>query len=79
MRFNPWKCPECGKPAAGTLETIPGMALLTFDENGEAEYDGETKVYWDGQTTVTKTTAELDEACLLQCPNGHEWPAEQLD
>jgi hypothetical protein len=51
MRFKPWKCPECGQPAKGTLETISGLALMTFDAEGNAEYDGETKVDWDNQVT----------------------------
>jgi hypothetical protein len=75
MRFKPWKCPECGQPAKGTVDTIPGLALLAFDGEGNAEYDGETKVDWDNQTT------RHDEAGhdLLECPAGHQWPAERED
>lgn len=75
MRFIPWKCPECGQAARGTLETIPGLALLTFDAGGHAEYDSETQVAWDNQATLH------DEAGrdLLECPAGHQWPAERKD
>lgn len=71
MRFSPWKCPECGQAAKGTLETIPGLALLIFDDDGQATYAGETEIDWDSQAT------QHDEAgrVLLQCPDGHQWPA----
>lgn len=75
MRFTPWKCPECGQPAKGTLETVPGLALLTFDDDGKAEYDGETKIDWDGQES------QQDECgrSLLECHAGHQWPATRED
>ena len=71
MRLEPWKCPECDQPAKGTLESIPGVARLLFDEDGNAEYFGQTDVCWDGQQTV------LDESgrATLVCPEGHDWPA----
>ena len=50
MQFNPWKCPECDQAATGTVEVIHGLALLIFDEQGNADYAGETKVDWDSQT-----------------------------
>jgi hypothetical protein len=75
MRFKPWKCPECGQPAKGTLETIPGLALLTFDDDGQAEYDGETDIDWNNQATL-HDDASRD---MLECPDGHQWPAERED
>jgi len=71
MRLDPWKCPECDQPAKGTLETIPGIALLLFDEDGNAEYFGQTDVCWDGQTTVRD---DRDRVRLI-CADGHEWLA----
>jgi hypothetical protein len=73
MRFTPDKCPECGEQALGTLETVPGLALLVFDDNGDAE--GETKIDWDSQVS------QRDEAgrVLLECSEGHQWPAERSD
>ena len=75
MRLNPSKCPQCGQQAKGTLETIPGVARLLFDEDGRAEYTGSTDVCWDGQETV------LDESgrATLVCPDGHDWPAVMDD
>jgi hypothetical protein len=75
MRFDPSKCPECGQQATGTLETIPGIALLMFDEDGAADYQGETRVCWDGQMTVR---AE-DGLATLVCPDGHDWLAVMDD
>ena len=75
MRFTPWKCPECGEPAQGTVDTIPGLALLAFSGDGNAEYAGETKVDWNNQAT------RHDEfgADLLECPAGHQWAAKRED
>lgn len=75
MRFTPANCPECGQLAHGTLETVPGIALLVFDDNGNAEYEGETKIDWDSQVS------QRDEAgrVLLECSEGHQWPAERRD
>lgn len=75
MRFTPWKCPECGQPAKGTVETIPGLALLTFDDDGQTEYAGETEIDWNNQAS------EQDEygRYLLECHAGHKWPAERKD
>lgn len=72
MRLEPWKCPECDQPAKGTLETIPGVALLLFDEEGNAEYAGGNDVCWDGQTTI------VDDAGMVTaiCPAGHQWQAK---
>ena len=75
MRFSPWKCPECGQAARGTSETITGLALLMFDDDGQAEYAGETELDWNSQVT------RHDEAGndLLECPAGHRWPAVRED
>jgi hypothetical protein len=75
MRFTPWKCPECGQPAEGTLESTPGLALLIFDEGANAEYEGETKMDWDHQATLRD-----EEGCVtLECKEGHRWPATRED
>ena len=71
MRFNPWKCPECSQPAAGTVEIIHGLALLLFDERGDADYAGETKVSWDSQTSLLDARGRI----TLKCRNGHQWQA----
>jgi hypothetical protein len=71
MRFDPPTCPECGEYAKGTFETIPGVALLMFDDDGNAEYFGQTDVGWDGQETDRD---EQGRATLI-CPSGHAWQA----
>jgi len=75
MRFSPWKCPTCGQPAAGTLETVPGLALLAFDDSGQAGYEGETKLDWNGQVTCRNESGKA----ILECPAGHQWPADRND
>ena len=75
MRFTPWKCPDCGQPAEGTVETVPGLALLVFDDSGQAEYEGETKIEWDGQATCRDESGNT----ILECPNGHQWSAKHGD
>ena len=74
MRFTPWKCPRCGQAAAGTLETVPGLALLMFDNNGQAEYTGETTLDWNDQAT----DQEFGKV-ILECPQRHRWSAEHED
>ena len=73
MRFNPRHCPHCGELAKGTAENVPGRCDLEFDENGDAEYDGDgTKLFWDGAETDTDDEGRV----LLLCSNGHDWRAE---
>ena len=71
MRFDPWKCPTCDQPAKGTLDLIPGLARLLFDDNGNADYLGETLVDWEGQRTPTDDQGRV----TLCCPDGHQWQA----
>jgi hypothetical protein len=71
MRFDPWKCPECGQPAKGILETVPGLTRLFFDEDGDAEYDGGVDLCWDGLTEVRDTDGRV----TLECSEGHQWQA----
>ena len=59
-----------GTRIIGTLESIPGTALiLGVDDDGTPEYLGETEVFWDGQQTCTGDQGQtiwIDE-------NGYEW------
>ena len=71
MQFSPWKCPECDQAATGTVELIRGLALLIFNEQGNADYEGETKVDWDRQTSQLDACGRV----TLECPNGHQWQA----
>lgn len=75
MKYTPWKCPACGEHADGTLETVTGKALLNFDADGNAEYGGETEIFWDEQKTVRDEAGPV----TLICANGHDWQAEQDD
>lgn len=69
MKFGTPKCPTCGELASSTLERILGSAELTFDDDGIAEYTGDTRISWDTQETV-----EDSEGCVtLACDDGHEW------
>ena len=72
MKITPHLCPKCGSAATGTAERVPGIALLTFDDHGNAEYTGETKLNWDGQTTER----DDQERVVLLCPEFHYWLAE---
>lgn len=48
--FTKVYCPLCKTLASATVESIPGTAQLQETEDG-LEYQGETKVEWDGQKT----------------------------
>lgn len=48
-----------GSPIIGTSESIPGTALASGfhrdkDQGLDFEHEGETEVFWDGQTTNTR-------------------------
>lgn len=78
MKFATMTCPECGEPAAGSLETIQGRAEFTEpDENGHVDYAGETEMFWDTQEMMIKTTEGKEYVALL-CHNGHDWQSEVL-
>lgn len=68
MRFAAPACPTCGKQAEGTLETVYGVAVLQFDEEGRAEYAGGTEMDWHSQQTV-----DGPGGVTLECPEGHRW------
>jgi hypothetical protein len=71
MWFEPWKCPECGHPAKGMLEMVPGLTRLLFDADGDAEYDGGVDLCWDGQTVMRDEQGRV----TLECCEGHQWQA----
>lgn len=74
MRFSVPLCPACTQPAAGIWENVPATAGLNR-EGDVFDYDGESRMHWDGQTP------EVDELgrVTLVCAAGHEWRAEMLD
>jgi hypothetical protein len=71
MKFSPHTCPTCGEVTKGTVETVEGIALLDFDEDGDADWEGTTEISWDTQKTIT----EEDGIVTLVCDNGHSWQA----
>ena len=71
MRF---KSPS-GSPIIGTKENVPGCALAThYTEQGDPQYDGETTMYWDDQTSVTAAGGGL----VYIDDEGVEWRFDQL-
>jgi hypothetical protein len=76
MKLEPLHCPECGEPARYTCDTIPGYAILTEpDGNGNVEYIGETKVFWDGQTSNRNADGQIE----VSCRDWHTWHARDSD
>jgi len=72
MKLSKPCCPECGKPAIGTIENV--VALSTFSGNpsrGPVEYDGFTEMGYspDEQKTVKNEEGEQQVACK----NHHRW------
>jgi len=73
MFYTPARCSECGRLAYGTLERMDGIAVLAFDDDGSAEYQGWTDVDWETQKTVRNKQGLV----TLVCPSGHQWQAEE--
>lgn len=77
------KCPECGEDIQGTVDLVPGVALMTVAPDGAFEWDGETKMTWDGQSNwedhrismgVPPSTPKR--MWRVTCANAHEWLVE---
>ena len=47
--------------------------FVIFDESGQAEHQGETKLDWNGQTTRHNEAGKV----ILERPEGHQWPADR--
>jgi hypothetical protein len=67
-----------GVPIIGTVDILPCCALAetyAIDEDGTVtpEYDGESRMYWDGQYTE-----EHDGELLYQCSEGLSWTRKQI-
>jgi hypothetical protein len=75
MKFDVPRCPVCNELAKGTLESVPGMALLIFKQEGEAEYLGETEIFWKDQVTRFDRKGRV----TLLCTNGHQWRSRRHD
>jgi len=70
MKFDPIHCPECGELAKGTVDLVPGLALLTDpDDDGQVDYEGETEIAWDCQETIQDEEGKFK----LECSNVHNW------
>jgi hypothetical protein len=69
MTFDTPRCEICGEPARGTLETVSAVAILLFDEEGRAEYLGETQIGWNRQVTQRDVQGRV----ALVCSNDHVW------
>jgi len=75
MKFDVPCCSVCGEAATGTLESVPGLALLVFDQQGLAEYAGETRWDWNSQATLRDGLGRA----MLECCHGHQWPSHMDD
>ncbi|MEQ8788715.1 MAG: hypothetical protein RIC55_20560 [Pirellulaceae bacterium] len=74
MRLVPPRCPTCGAPPTGILETIQGVAHLDVGKD-DAEYAGGTEVLWDTQTPVRDDAHRV--TLVGECD--HLWQAELIE
>lgn len=70
---------KTGRRIIGTFDSIPAIALLIGrSEDGSLVYEGESKVWWDGQETQREngqlTFVDEDYEHVLE--NEIEWRAE---
>ncbi|MEW6545050.1 MAG: hypothetical protein AB1411_15755 [Nitrospirota bacterium] len=76
MRFEPLRCPACGRFARGNIDRIPALAVFTEpDASGGVVYAGESDVWWDEAETVRDRRNRV----RLVCPLDHEWWATYLN
>ncbi len=69
MKIEIPKCPTCGGPAIGTLETVQAIAKLgEIKEDGTCEYEGTTEILWDTQKTMLVLHTPV-----LVCAQHHDW------
>ncbi|MGH7971420.1 MAG: hypothetical protein ACREIC_22095 [Limisphaerales bacterium] len=69
MKIKTPKCPECGLPAKGTLDSVLAIARFSaIGPDGSCEYEGGTEILWNTQETLQ----DLGQLRLI-CPNGHDW------
>ena len=70
MRVDPHRCPDCGEPAEGTVDIVPGIAQFgDFTEDGITDWAGGTRMCWDGQMPQTDAQGRT----LVQCEHAHDW------
>ena len=68
-----WRAPN-GDAIVGTLEKLIGTALITdIEDNGTPIFEGETKVDWDSQETVTR-----NDKIIFVDESGYEWTFDDL-
>lgn len=66
---GPLKCPECGEEIKGSVDLVPGCALMNVDPDGTFEWAGETEMDWDNQHNLEQDPKRM----RVQCCDGHEW------
>lgn len=72
MHLSVPNCPTCHQPAIGSVERISGIAVFTaIEPDGSVEYEGETRVDWDGQ----ETRRGPNQLPLLTCGE-HQWESQ---
>jgi hypothetical protein len=71
MRFNPDRCPACGRAPRGIIEAVEVVASLILDETGAFDYDGNSDVQWNGQAPIV----EDGKVTLICSECGEQWPA----
>lgn len=68
-----WRAPN-GDAIVGTLEKLIGTALISgIEDDGTPIFDGETKVDWDSQVTVTR-----EDKIIFLDESGNQWTFDEL-
>lgn len=75
MKLAQPRCSICGELAVATMETVDGEALLTVDDDGNAEYTGQTDIDWNSQ----RTKRDKFHNAYVVCPDGHEWVTQLIE
>lgn len=86
MRLHIPRCLECHRPAVGSSDLIPAVALFSTDPTeGDVEFEGETRLSWEFQYNnltdveiarapdLTPLPSSEWEYMKVTCADGHEW------
>lgn len=74
MELKPVHCPSCRSTTVGTLDNVPGIALVSGRApDGRIEYFGLTHMFWEGQESRYAGRGKKRSVLMACCDCGHKF------